>query len=116
MLGLDEAHLSFLWERAAPRERAILAALAHLVSAGEVGTTGAVTSLLADYGLETNPAEVTRAMQRLAAQDLLKSGGEERACYEFQIDLVRLWIEQLKSLTQTVHGIRTVESPPGTKP
>ena len=116
ILGLGEAHLAFLWERAAPQERAIVAALAHLVSAGEVSTAGAVASLLADYGLETDPAEVARAMQRLAAQDLLQSGGEERACYEFQIDLVRLWIEQFKSLTQAVHEIRTVESPPGTKP
>jgi hypothetical protein len=116
MLGLGEAHLAFLWERAAPRERAILAALAHLLSAGEVGTAGAVASLLADYGLETDPAEVEQAMQRLAAQDLLQAGDEERAYYEFQVDLVRLWIEQFKSLAQAVHGIRTVESPPATKP
>jgi arginine repressor len=116
MLGLGEAHLAFLWERATPQERAILAALAHLVSAGEVGTAGAVASLLADYGLDTDPAEVARAMQRLAAQDLLQSRDEERVYYEFQVDLVRLWIEQFKSLTQAVHGIRIIESPPGTKP
>jgi outer membrane protein assembly factor BamB len=116
MLGLGEAHLAFLWERATPRERAILAALAQLVSAGRVGTAAAVASLLVDCGLETDPAEVERAMQRLAAQDLLQAAGEERACYEFQVDLVRLWIEQFKSLTQAVHGIPTVESPAGTKP
>jgi outer membrane protein assembly factor BamB len=115
MLGLGEAHLAYLWERAAPRDRAILAALAHLVSAGEAGTAGAVTGLLGSYGLETDPAEVTRAMQRLAAKDLLQSVGAERTSYEFQVDLVRLWIEQFKSLTQAVHGIWTVESPPGTK-
>ena len=110
MLGLGEAHLAFLWERATPWERTILAALAYLVSAGEAGTAGAVSSLLANYGLETAPAEVTRAMQRLAAQDLLQSGGEKRASYEFQIDLVRLWIERFKSLTQAVHEIQTVDS------
>jgi outer membrane protein assembly factor BamB len=115
MLGLGEAHLAFLWERAAPPERAILAALAHLVSAGEVGTTGAVASLLADYGLEADPAEVTRAMQRLAAQGLLRSGGGERAAYEFQIDLVRLWIEQFKSMAQAVHAAGAAKSPLGTK-
>jgi hypothetical protein len=116
MLGLGEAHLAFLWERAAPRERGVLAALAHLVSAGEVSTVGAVTSLLADYGLETDPVVVEQAMQRLAAQDLLQWGGEERAYYAFRLDLVRLWIEQFKSLSQTVHEIRIVESPPGKKP
>jgi hypothetical protein len=116
MLGLGGAHLAFLWERAAPRERAILAALAHLVSAGEVGTAGAVTGLLADYGLETDPAEVARAMQRLAAHGLVQARDEERAYYEFQVDLVRLWIEQFKSLAQAVHALRTVESPPATKP
>jgi outer membrane protein assembly factor BamB len=100
MLGLSEAHLAFLWERAAPRERAILAALAHLVSAGQVGTAGAVTGLLADCGLEIDPAEVEGAMQRLAAQDLLRWGGEERPCYEFQVDLVRSWIERFRSLTR----------------
>jgi outer membrane protein assembly factor BamB len=116
MLGLGEAHLAFLWERAAPPERAILAALAHLVSAGEVGTAGAVASLLAEHGLEADPAEVARAMQGLTAQGLLRSGGDERAGYEFQIDLVRLWIERFKSLTQTVREMRTAELPPGTKP
>jgi hypothetical protein len=116
MLGLGEAHLAFLWERAAPRERAILAALAHLLSAGEVGTAGAVTSLLADCGLEIDPAEVEGALARLAAQDLLQWGGEERPCYDFQVDLVRLWIEQFRSLTQAVRGISADESSPGTKP
>jgi hypothetical protein len=113
-LGLGEAHLAFLWERATRRERAILAGLAQLVSAGEVGTAGAVASLLADYGLETDPAEVARAMQGLEAQDLLQSRGQETAGYEFQIDLVRLWIEQSKSLTRAVQGMRTVEPPTGT--
>jgi outer membrane protein assembly factor BamB len=116
MLELGEVHLAFLWERAAPRERAILAVLAHLVSAGEVGTAAAVTSLLADYGLETDPAEVEQTMQRLAAQELLREAGEGRARYEFRIDLVRLWIEHFRSLTQTVQAYRPLNHLSGRSP
>jgi hypothetical protein len=104
MLGLGEAHLASLWERAMPRERAILAALARLVSIGEPGTSRAVTGLLADQELRIDPADVTRTLQRLVAQDLLREVGEGRAYYEFQVDLVRLWIEQFRSLAQAVRG------------
>jgi len=106
-LGLGEAHLAFLWERATLRERAILAALAHLVSTGEAGSAGAVASLLANCGLPTDPAQVTRSLQQLAARDLLRVVDEERTRYEFQVDLVRLWIEQFKSLTQAVQEVLT---------
>jgi hypothetical protein len=105
MLGLGEAHLAFLWEKATPWERVTLAALARLVSAGEAGTAGAVASLLADHGALPDPAQVTRALQRLAAQGLLQATGEGRPRYEFQVDLVRLWIERFKSLTQAAQEI-----------
>ena len=48
--------------------------------------------------------DVTRAMQRLAAQDLLQSTGEERAHCELRMDLVRLFSVQFKSLAHTVQG------------
>jgi outer membrane protein assembly factor BamB len=104
MLGLGEAHLAFLWETAMPQERAILAALARLISAGEPGTARVVTDLLADRGLRIDLADVSRILQRLKAQDLLREAGERRSCYEFQVDLVRLWIEQFKSLAETVRA------------
>jgi outer membrane protein assembly factor BamB len=116
MLGLGEAHLAFLWERATPWERAILAALARLASLGEAGTVGTVGALLANYSQAADPKTIRRTLQRLTAHGTLRAVGEDKACYEFQVDLVRLWIEQSKSLTLAVNEVRTVESPPGTKP
>jgi hypothetical protein len=101
MLGLGEAHLAFLWERASVWERAILAALARQISAGEAGTAGAIASLLADTGLPADPVDIARGLQRLAAQDLLRQVGER---YEFQVDLVRQWVEGYKSLAQAVQN------------
>jgi outer membrane protein assembly factor BamB len=109
MLELGEAHLAFLWERASPWERAILAAVARLVSAGEAGAVATVGTLLADYGLPADPEVIRQTLQRLAAHGTLRAVGEDRACYEFQVDLVRLWIERSRSLTQAVHGVRSAE-------
>jgi hypothetical protein len=60
-------------------------------------------------GAPTDPVEITRALHRLAAQDPLRAAGEGRTRYEFQVDVVRLWIEQFKSLAQAVQEILTVE-------
>ena len=105
MLGLGEAHLAFLWEKASPWEQATLTAIARLVSAGQAGTVGSVVGLLAGYGLTADPAKVTQVLQRLTAQDLLRAVGEEMSRYEFQVDLVRLWIERFKSLAQVTQEI-----------
>jgi hypothetical protein len=105
MLGLGEAHLAFLWEKATPWERVTLTALARLVSSGEAGTVGSVVGLLADYGLTADPAKVTQVLQRLTAQNLLRAVGEEMSRYEFQVDLVRLWIERFKSLAQVTQAL-----------
>ena len=109
MLELGEAHLAFLWERATPWERAILAAMARLVSAGESGAVRTVGTLLADYGLPADHEVIRQTLQRLAAHGTLRAVGEDRARYEFQVDLVRLWIERSRSLTQAVHGVRSAE-------
>jgi outer membrane protein assembly factor BamB len=109
VLELGEAHLAFLWERATPWERATLAAVARLVSAGEAGAVGTVGTLLADYGLPADREVIRQILQRLAAHGTLRAVGEDRARYEFQVDLVRLWIERSRSLTQAVHGVRGVE-------
>jgi hypothetical protein len=105
MLGLGEAHLAFLWEKATPWQRAALAALARLVSAGEAGTAGTIASLLADHGLRSDPAPVAHVLQRLTALGLLQATGEGTPRYEFLVDLVRLWIERFKSLAQAVQEI-----------
>jgi hypothetical protein len=61
-------------------------------------------------GVPTDPVEITRALHRLAAQDLLRAAGEGRTRYEFQVDVVRLWIEQFRSLAQPVQEILIAES------
>jgi len=107
MLNLGEAHLAYLWERAAPWEQAVLAALARLISSGEPGSAGAVTSLLADYGLAVDPVAVSEALHRLAVRGPLRPAGAGSARYEFEVDLVRLWIDRCKSLARAVDATRS---------
>jgi hypothetical protein len=104
MLELGEAHLAFLWDRATPKQRAILAALARQISAGDAGTAGAVARVLAEAGLPADAVDVAHGLRRLAAQELLRRAGGDDERYEFQADLVRQWIEGYKSLAQAVQA------------
>jgi hypothetical protein len=109
MLALGEAHLAFLWERATPWERAILATVARLVSTGEAGTAEAVDALLTRYGQPpADPTAIGQILHRLEARGTLRAVGEGRARYEFQVDLVRLWIEQFKSLSRVVQAASSI--------
>ena len=64
---------------------------------------------LAGVSLSADPEMIRQTMQRLVAYGTLQAVGEDRARYEFQVDLVRLWIEQFKSLTKAVNGIQSVQ-------
>jgi hypothetical protein len=105
IVGLGEAHLAFLWAESAKKERAVLMSLTRLVSAGEPGTRGAIAGLLGEYGLRIDPAEVSGIAKRLVQRDIAREMGPEADRYEFTVDLLRLWIEETKSLSRVVEEI-----------
>ena len=80
-------------------------ALTRLISAGEPGTRGAIASLLGECGLRIEPAEVSEVAKRLIRRDIVREMGPEGDRYEFAVDLIRLWIEETKSLRRVIEEI-----------
>jgi len=105
IVGLGEAHLAFLWGESTKEERAVLMALARMISAGEPGTCGAIAGLLEEHGLQIAPAEVSALAEGLARREIVRETGPEADRYEFTVDLMRLWIEETKSLGRVVEEI-----------
>jgi hypothetical protein len=105
IIELGEAHLAFLWGECTKEEQAVLMALTRLISAGELGTRGAIAGLLGEYGFEIDSSEVSKVAERLARRDIIREMGPEADRYEFTVDLVRLWIEGTKSLSRIIEDI-----------
>jgi len=105
IVELGEAHLAFLWRESTKKERAVLMALTRLISAGDPGTRGAIAGLLGEYGLRIDPAEVSEIAKRLVQRGIVRDMGPEADRYEFTVDLMRLWIEETKSLSRVVEEI-----------
>ena len=105
IVELGEAHLAFLWGESTKEERAVLMALTRMISAGEPGTRGAIAGLLEEHGLQIDPAEVSARAKGLARRGIVRETGPEADRYEFTVDLIRLWIEETKSLGRVVEEI-----------
>jgi hypothetical protein len=112
IVRLAEAHLAFLWGESTKEERAVLMALTRMISAGEPGTCGAIAGLFEEHGLPIDPAEVSVLAKALARRELVRETGPEADRYEFTVDLVRLWIEETRSLGRVVEemGQRDLQS------
>jgi hypothetical protein len=98
IVGLGEAHLAFLWGESSPQEQAVLLALARLLSTGEPGTQGAVAGLLEEFGLQINRAAIAEAISQMVRRELLQRVEQGSNRYEFTVDLMRLWLEESRSL------------------
>ena len=83
----------------------MLMALTRMISAGEPGTRGAIAGLLEEHGLQIDPAEVSARAKGLARREIVRDTGPEADRYEFTVDLMRLWIEETKSLGRVVEEI-----------
>jgi len=105
IVGLGEAHLAFLWGESTKEERAVLTALARMISAGKPGTRGAIAGLLEEHGLQIAPAEVSALAEGLARREIVRETEPETDRYEFTVDLMRLWIEETKSLGRVIEEI-----------
>jgi len=98
IVGLGEAHLAFLWGESTPQEQAVLLALARLLSTGEPGTQGAIAGLLEEFGLRLSRAGIAEAIGQMVRREILQRAEQGENRYEFTVDLVRIWLEESKSL------------------
>ncbi len=98
IVGLGEAHLTFLWGESSLQEQAVLLALAQLLSTGEPGTQGAIARLLEEFGLQVSRAGIAEAMGQMIRRGILQRAEQGPNRYEFTVDLMRLWLEESRSL------------------
>jgi hypothetical protein len=98
IVGLGEAHLTFLWGESSLQEQAVLLALAQLLSTGEPGTQEAIAGLLEDSGLQVNRATIAEAIGQMVRREVLRRAEQGSNRYEFAVDLMRLWLEESRSL------------------
>jgi outer membrane protein assembly factor BamB len=98
IVGLGEAQLAFLWGESSSQERAVLLALARLLSSGESGTQEAIAGLLEEFGLQVSRAGIAEAIGQMVRKEILQQAEQGTDRYEFTLDLMRLWLEESRSL------------------
>lgn len=101
MLRLGEVHFAYLWQRSNPAERAVLAAVAHLMDRNEPLHPGEIIDYLQSYSIELDPTETTHALNSLVERDVMQEMTiEGSSLYELKIELIGLWVAQNKSLSK----------------
>jgi outer membrane protein assembly factor BamB len=98
IVDLGEAHLTFLWSESSLQEQAVLLALAQLLSTGEPGTQGTVAELLEEFGLQVSRAGIAEAIGQMVRKEILQRAEQGSNRYVFTVDLMRLWLEESRSL------------------
>jgi hypothetical protein len=105
VVGLGEAQLALLWSESTRQEQAVLLVLARLLSTGEPGTQATIAGLLEEFGLRMSRAEIAEAISRMVRREILQRAEQEAGRYEFTVDLMRLWLEESKSLGLVAEGM-----------
>jgi hypothetical protein len=101
MLRLGEVHFAYIWQRSTYTERALLAAVAHLMERDVPFHPADLIQYLEQYGFRLEPAEVTAGLNRLVEREIMaETTSEGSTLYELKIGLVGLWAAQNKSLSK----------------
>lgn len=101
MLQLGEVHFAYIWRQSTYAERALLAAVAHLMDRDVPFHPADLVQYLEQYGFRFNPAEITAGLNRLVEREIMREITEKgTTLYELRIGLVGLWAAQNKSLSK----------------
>ncbi len=101
MLRLGEVHFAYLWQRSSFTERALLAAVAHLMDRDVPFHPADLAHYLEQFGFQFDPAELTEGLNRLVEREIMQETTiEGTTLYELKIGLVGLWAEENKSLSK----------------
>ena len=101
MLRLGEVHFAYIWQRSTQTERALLAAVARLMTRDVPFHPADLIQYLEQYGFRLDPAEVTAGLNRLVEREIMREVADEgTTLYELRIGLVGIWAAQNKSLSK----------------
>lgn len=110
ILTTGEVHFAYLWQQASGDEQLVLAAVAHTVRPGKLWAHSAeILETLTAYSKTSEvPAQQTivAILDGLVAQEILGSASEGLLRYRFQIEVLRLWIADNKSIAAIVERRR----------
>lgn len=110
MLRLGEVHFAYLWQRSSYTEKALLAAVAHLIDVDTSFRPEELVHYLNDYSIYLDPAEVTLGLNSLVEREILREVTEgATTLFELRIGLVGLWVAQNKSLSR-LHDQRALQT------
>lgn len=114
MLRLGEVHFAYIWQRSSYTERALLAAVAHLMDRDVPFHPADLMQYLEQYGFQLDPADVTAGLTRLVEREIMQEiTTEGTTYYELKIGLVGLWAAQNKSLSKLYESKNgTIAAPP----
>jgi hypothetical protein len=110
MLRLGEVHFAYLWQRSTYTEKALLAAVAHLVDTDASFRPAELVKYLTEYSIYLDPAEVALDLNSLVEREILREVTEgPTTLFELRIGLVGLWVAQNKSLSR-LHDQRALQT------
>lgn len=96
MLTTGEAYFAYIWQQATPAEQLVIAGLAH--AAGDDGWT--VPDDVVRRLQERVPrATIIGTADHLVIQQVLEATTEGALRYRFRLEVLRLWIQQSKSIS-----------------
>ncbi len=112
MLRLGEVHFAYLWQRSSFIERALLAAVAHLMDRDVPFHPADLAHYLEQFGFQFDPAELTEGLNRLVEREIMQETTlEGTTLYELKIGLVGLWAEENKSLSKLYASKESAPAP-----
>ncbi|MDX1521685.1 MAG: hypothetical protein R3264_08665, partial [Anaerolineae bacterium] len=98
-----EAYFSNIWRRSTPLQQALLALLTTLVYPGkETVAYEEIEQGARDKQIPITPRELIAALNKLCQRDILREHSTGELHYHFQVDLMRMWIEQNKPLARVL--------------
>ncbi|MGB0385964.1 MAG: CARDB domain-containing protein [Ardenticatenaceae bacterium] len=100
ILMSGQAHFAYIWQQAPPSQRLALAGVAHTLQPGKMWARPVeiLATLAASGDTQTERSTLTKSLDHLAQQQVLECATEGVLRYRFQIEVLRLWVKQSKSV------------------
>lgn len=104
ILTTGEGHFAYIWQLANSSQRLALAAVAHTLRPGKTWAQPAeiLHTLHSNGDKQSQRGTLIDTLDQLVTQEVLQSAKEGILRYRFQLDILRLWVKESKSLASLV--------------
>jgi hypothetical protein len=102
-----QMHFDFIWDQLSLIERLVMATTMKVYREEGTVTISNLVNKLREYGLNVESKGVLQTLDILCGKDIIMKIMNHNVTYEFQVDLIRFWLENTKNLDQVVEEYRT---------